>query len=52
MNDENIWIKTLNIRVESMPLSPDSGELSTGIGMKDLGKIHCNEYKANESKIP
>jgi hypothetical protein len=52
MNDDNIWIKTVNIRVESMPLSPDSSELSTGIGMEDLGKMHCNEYKANESNIP
>ena len=52
MNDDNIWIKTVDIRVESMPLSPDSSELSTGIGMEDLGKMHCNEYKANESNIP
>lgn len=52
MNDDNIWIKTVNIRVESMPLSPASSELSTGTGMEDLGKMHCNEYKANESNIP
>ena len=52
MNDDNIWIKTVNIRVESMPLRPDSSELSTGTGMEDLGKMHCNEYKANESNIP
>ena len=38
MNDDNIWIKTVNIRVESMPLSPASSELSTGTGMEDLGK--------------
>ena len=52
MNDDNIWIKTVNIRVESMPLSPASSELSTGTGMEDLGKMHCNEYRANESNIP
>tara|TARA_B110000902_G_C14240649_1_gene562335 strand:+ start:24 stop:1151 length:1128 start_codon:yes stop_codon:yes gene_type:complete len=52
MNDDNIWIKTVNIRVESMPLRPDSSELSTGTGMEDLGKMHCNEYRANESNIP
>ena len=48
MNDDNIWIKTVNIRVESMPLSPDSSELSTGIGMEDLGKMNYNLYKLNK----
>ena len=49
INEDNDWVKVVNMRVEAMPM--DSIERS-GLTINSYGEAHFYEYKANEYRIP
>jgi len=52
IDDENPWMHIVNVRTKLMPLNSDGTELTTGSDIDDLGKMHYEEYKTNESNVP
>jgi len=48
-NEDNDWVKVVNMRVEAMPMNTIK---RLGITIDRYGYDHFNEYKANEWRIP
>lgn len=52
VDNDNPFIKVVNLRVKAMSLNSEGTDLPSGGGIDELGQMHYDEYKNNEYNVP